>query len=148
MSIGELFASTLHGEHDGFVGESVGYANEEPNDAWISLDMPQGLLEPVVHQIVFDGKTSEVHVIEVHEGSTHSCNVTVSGVLVVEAEAAMADAIAGAEAGLWEVPDRDVNEHYAAVLVSIPIDAEFDAIANPDYESIESLELVSAQQAG
>lgn len=143
----ELIGAGIGAVCDRLVGEAVRFrGNQHLPGTWVDIDLPPGLHEPLVHQLDIDKSTVQVHVAEVYEGGTEACNVVAEGMITVEALMAKPDAIVSANRSLVTVIDADFDHDHSSVVTSVAIEAEFEAIVNPAYESVEDLAFTGATQ--
>lgn len=105
--------------------------------------------EPVVHELTADRHQTYTTAIEEFEGGTVLSTVTATARLTIDG---LMDrgAAAGAAGSLVDVLDAEWNEHYAAVVArfAVEVELQFSATTNPDYESVEDVEFVSATVLG
>lgn len=149
MSLTELLASSLQEACDRLISEDIRPRGDNtPGGISISFDLPADMSEPSVYEFDVNEKSVIVYVDETFEGGTVACNVTAEATLAVEAIMAKADAYASEAAGLVRISEPEFNNHYAAVHFDFEVEMTFLAIANPEYESVESLVFDGATALG
>jgi hypothetical protein len=105
--------------------------------------------ELTVHELTANKHQTDSFPIEEFEGGTLLSTVTATARLTIDG---LMDrgAAAGADGTLVDVLNEAWNDHYAAVVArtAVEVELEFSATTNPDYESIEDFEFVSATVLG
>lgn len=141
-SIEELLRPSLQSVCDGLA--------DEPIDSLGDIEIPDllNISEAAVSELLIDALMIDVQVIEEYDGGTKVCTVFAEANLVVEGLMSKSDAAASAESGLVEIIDFDYSRHYAQVVVAAgqAVQVQFDAIANPDAESVDDVSFVKATQ--
>ena len=101
--------------------------------------------EPTVHELTADRHMTYSSPIEEHEGGTLVSTVTSLVRLTVDGLMERG-AAARATPRLVDVLDWEWNEHFVAVLArtEVEVELEFAATTNPDYETVDHVEFVSA----
>jgi hypothetical protein len=139
LSIEELLEGAPQGACNGLIGEPIKLL-DNPNAIGVSvdLDLPEAMSDPSVHQFDVDDTSTIVYVAEEYEGGTLACNVTSTGTLTVETTMSKSDAISAAEAGEVRILEADLNRHYSTVVFDVEVEATFNAIVNPEFQTVES----------
>jgi hypothetical protein len=148
MSIHELIEGAPQGTCDELVGEPIHPTHERSDGIALDMRLPSTMTEPTVHQFDIPDVSADIQVDETFDGGTLACNVTASGMLTVEALMAKADAINASEAGEVDILEADFNRHYSSVLFDVDVDVTFEAIINPESESVEDFRFVGAVVTG
>lgn len=145
-SVDELLAEAAAGWASRQLGEPA------TDGVWGDLHLPAVLDvvldDPSIREVSISPDSVWSDVAESYEdGTTVATTAYATATVQVDGLLPNADAEALAEGGLVTVLDRDWNDHYTQVVVneSVAVEVEFNAIVDPEFETVHDLEALSAE---
>jgi hypothetical protein len=143
----ELLLGAVEGWAESQVNEPVDHVGA-PGGLALGIDLPSGMSDPFVQEIVVHPTSLDVQVHEEFDGGTLGCNVTAEADVVIEGMMSKAEAISAETAGEVKFVDFDFTEHTASVALTAWIEATFIAIVTPESEMVDDVIFEGAVQLG
>jgi len=141
-----LLLPKIRAECSGLVGQAIRVSTLEHLTKW-KITAPMFFRDLIVQKVRLNASSIVVDVAEILEDGTQVCTVLADGTVWVQASMAK-NARMYEEYRRVRIVDRYRDDDYEEVevgVITIPIQAEFDAIANEDFGTVASTMFTAAR---